>query len=444
MDMGLGKTVSLLTAINDVKFDCAEEHRVLIIAPLTVAKSTWTDEIEKWDHLHGMTASKILGSKKERKDALKAKADIYIINRDNVHWLVSELGARWNFSWVVIDESSSFKSHSSIRFKSMQMVLPYIKRMTILTGTPAPNSVLELWPQVYMLDQGQRLGKNITAYRNRYFKLKNPAVQFSGYVVIGSNESEREMYRQRIYDMIGDICLSMKKEDWLELPSRVDQVEYVHLDNETMEKYNEFEAEQVMTMMTGEQITAVNAAVLINKLMQFASGAVYDSDKVWHSVHDAKMEKILEDIEALQGNPVLVFFHFQHEYERLSELLKKAKITHRKMTSATSETDLKDWNAGKIPVVLVHPKTASYGLNMQQGGHYIFWVGPTYSLEMYLQGVARLDRQGQKYPVINRIYACKGTVDEEILKSADKKLEGHNSIMDALNAVIDKVNNRKK
>lgn len=434
LDMGLGKTVTTLTAINRLTYGLMEVERVLVIAPKRVAEDTWSTEIAKWDHLKHLTISKVLGTEAQRKKALMAKADIYVINRENVPWLVSYYAGAWPFDMIVIDELSSFKDGKSARFKALRQVRPKAKRVVGLTGTPAPNSLIDLWSQLYLLDEGHRLGKTITSYRNTYF---TPGRR-NGHVVYDYNRKDgddllgTEIYQQEIYDKIGDICISMKAEDYLTLPGRIDRTHTIHLPQPIMKQYLDFERQQILAL-EGEEISAVNAAALTGKLLQFANGAVYDDDKNWHQVHTAMLEALTDDIEAANGNPVLVFYWFKHDLERIRQHLKAYKPVELK-----GSADITKWNAGQIPVMLVHPASAGHGLNLQTGGNYMTWFGLPWSLELYLQAVARLDRQGQQRRVINSRLIVQGTMHEDVLKALDAKKQGQDALMEAVKARIAK------
>lgn len=390
LDMGLGKTVSTLTAIKKLMDEYLEVNKVLIIAPKRVAESTWCDEIEKWEHLKGLTVSKILGSQKQRKEALKASADIYTINRENVVWLVSHLQGYWPFDMVVIDELSSFKSSKSARFRALRLVRPKTNRVVGLTGTPAPNGLIDLWSQIYLLDMGARLERTITAYRTKYFRpgRTNGQIVFDYKLNNGSEEA--------IYKQIGDICISMKAEDYLQLPERIDRTVDVHLTEKLAEQYMEFEKEQVLALENEDgDISAVNAAALSNKLLQFSNGAIYDSERNVHEIHSEKLEALEEIVEAANGQSVLVFYSFRHD---VSRIMRKLKSFHPKEIGGPE--DIKAWNNGNLPLLLAHPASAGHGLNLQGGGHIIVWFGLPWSSELYQQANARLYRQGQSKPVI--------------------------------------------
>lgn len=427
LDMGLGKTVSTLTAVDQLMFDSCEVSKVLVIAPKRVAEDTWVTEAAKWDHLKHLRISVVLGTERQRKEALKAKADIYVINRENVAWLVGFYQSAFPFDMVVIDELSSFKSAKSIRFKSLRMVRPLIKRVVGLTGTPAPNGLIDLWPQLYLLDQGERLGKTITRYRENYF---TPG-RHNGQVVFDYKlKAESE---QMIYDKIGDICISMKAKDYLSLPERITRDVEIHLPAAIKEKYDEFERDQILALENLEDISAVNAAALTNKLLQFANGAVYDANKDWHTVHNAKLEALEEIVEAANGQPVLVFYSYKHDLERIQKKLKAYKPR-----MLDSRGDIQEWNEGKIQLLLAHPASAGHGLNLQAGGNIIVWFGLTWSLELYQQANARLDRQGQTKPVIVHRLIVAGTMDEDVSKSIERKTAGQDALMDAVKVRIEK------
>lgn len=428
MEMGLGKSVSTLTAIRRLMDEYLEVNKVLVIAPKRVAETTWSDEIDKWDHLKGLRVSKILGTEKQRKAALKADADIYLINRENVVWLIAHLQGYWPFDMLVIDELSSFKSAKSARFKALRLVRPKISRVVGLTGTPAPNGMIDLWSQIYLLDLGERLGKTITGYRTKYF---HPG-RGNGQIVFDyklNNGSEEAIYRQ-----IGDICISMKAEDYLQLPDRIDRTVEIHFPEKVMEKYLEFEKQQVLALEDIEgDISAVNAAALSNKLLQYANGAIYDSDRNVHEIHGEKLEALEEIVEAANGQPVLVFFSFRHDVSRIMTTLRKY---HPK--EIDSPEDIADWNSGKIAVLLAHPAGAGHGLNLQVGGHIIVWFGLPWSSELYLQANARLYRQGQGKPVIIHHLIAKGTMDEDVVKALTDKVNKQDALMQAVKARIEK------
>ncbi len=428
LDMGCGKTISTLTAIDRLLNDYCEISKVLIIAPKRVAESTWTDEIKKWSHLGALRTSIVLGTERERKEALKEKADIYIINRENVAWLVGYYQSAFPFDMIVIDELSSFKSAKAIRFKALRMIRPKVKRVVGLTGTPAPNGLIDLWPQLYLLDQGARLGKSISGFRERYF---TPGKR-NGQVVFNYNlKTESE---QAIYDKIGDICISMKAKDYLSLPERVNHTIEVKLPIEIQKKYDLFEKEQVLAIIDSDSdISAVNAAALSTKLRQFANGAVYDAEKNFHVVHDEKLEALEELVEEANGQPVLIFYSFKHDLERIKKRLKGYKPR-----MLENSADIEDWNKGEIPVLLAHPASAGHGLNLQAGGNIVIWFGMNWSLELYQQANARLDRQGQIKPVIIYHLITVSTIDQKVFSALEGKAEGQDALMDAVKAIIKK------
>lgn len=436
LGLGLGKTCTMLTAIDELMNDRFEVAKVLVIAPLMVADITWPNEIAKWEHLQHLTISKILGKPKDRVAALKARADIYVINVDNVDWLVSLLGQNWDFDLVVIDESSKFKNPGSIRFKQLKKMRPFIKRLYILTGTPAPNSLIDLWSQIWLLDMGRRLGNTMGAYKDKYFTgdKRNGTTIFTWKLREKSNE-------QLIYDQVADVCVSMKAKDYLkELPERTDQIVSVKMSDEDMAAYNDFEKNLVLQLKEAPEITAVNAAALMIKLRQFANGNMWDNelDKQWHTAHDAKLKAIEEDIEAAQGQPFLVFYQFRPDLFRLMDHFKKHKPRLLKSGKDARQT-AQDWNDGKISLMFAHAMSAGHGLNLQEGGACLMgWYGLTWSSEEYVQAIARLERQGNKNKVLNRIYSCVGTVDELMLPRLQGKISDQDALLDAVKALINK------
>lgn len=423
LDMGMGKTVTTLTAIDNLLF-LGEVNKVLVIAPLRVAEDTWSKETEKWDHLKHLKISKVLGKEKDRIKALNAVADIYVINRENVEWLVKNNFTTWDFDMVVIDELSSFKSAKAKRFRELRKVRPYFKRIVGLTGTPAPNSLIDLWPQVYLLDGGNRLGKTITGYRDRYF---NPGRR-NGYTVF--NWELKEGAEKAIHEKIKDICISMSAKDYLDLPERIDNTIEVKLPLQADKKYKELEKELVLEIEQSD-IVASNAAVLTNKLLQFSNGAIYTEDKSIVEMHEEKLKALLDVIEASNGKPVLVFYNFQHDYERITAFLKKSKHNPMKLNDSK---DIDKWNKGEIPILLVHPASAGHGLNLQYGGSIIVWFGLTWSLELYQQANARLHRQGQKEVVVINHIVSKDTVDEDVMRALSSKEINQNMLLEAVKA----------
>ena len=427
MDMGMGKTVSTLTAVLELLFDYFEVSKVLVIAPLRVADTTWTDEVDKWEHLSELKVAKVLGTQDERIKALGAKADIYVINRENVSWLVERYKERWPFDMVVVDELSSFKSPKSKRFKDFKKVLPYIKRIVGLTGTPAPNSLLDLWPQLYLLDRGERLGKTLTSYREKYF-LPDKRNQHIVYTY-----KLRPFADQEIHKKISDICISLSAKDYLDLPERIDNIIKVKLEDRIIKQYKEFEKEKLLELKDTD-ITAATAGVVVGKLLQMANGKIYDDEGQVHMIHDAKLEALSEIIENVNGQPVLVFYNFKHDYDSLVRRFKKLEPK----TLQTGE-DIKAWNAGRIKILLAHPASVGHGLNLQAGGNVIIWYGLTWSLELYQQANARLYRQGQKNSVIIHHLVAEGTVDEHVMEVLQTKDKGQNTLLEAVKARIKEV-----
>jgi SNF2 family DNA or RNA helicase len=435
LDMGLGKTVATLTGVDRLMFDMMEVSKPLIIAPLRVARETWTTEASKWDHLRHFRIAKVIGDEKQRKTALLEKADIWIINRENIPWLIAHYGSGFPFDMLIIDELSSFKDPSSKRFKALRKIRPLVKRVVGLTGTPAPNSLLDLWPQLYLLDQGERLGKFITGYREKYFK----ATHQNGHVVYKyelhqPNKADAEIlgkdiYVKEIYDKISDICISMKAEDYLRLPERIDNDILITLPGKVQKKYDEFERDQVLQLAEEEEISAVNAAVLTGKLLQYANGAIYDEEKNWHEIHNEKIAALEEIMEEAMGQPVLIFYNFKHDKERILKHFKSYK---------PEEINIKKWNRGEIQMMYAHPASAGHGLNLQAGGNIIVWFGMPWSLELYMQAVARLHRQGQTRPVMNHRIIVKGTMDEDVIKALDRKAGGQEALMQAVKARMNK------
>lgn len=440
LEMGLGKTVSTLTAINSLMNDYCEVNSVLVIAPKRVAESVWQEEAEKWGHLKHLRFSKIIGSVKQRISAvMDTKADIYIISRDNIAWLCALYGGgKLPFDMVVIDELSSFKSYKSERFKALRGARPYLKRLVGLTGTPAPNGLIDLWPQIYLMDRGERLEKTISRYRERYFR---PG-QSNGNVVYSYNLMDDSEYL--IHKKIEDICISMKADDYLEMPERTDNYIKLRMPEQIKKQYDDFEKNKVLDLFKPEheyldstnksvEINAVNAAALSNKLLQFANGAVYDENRKVFPIHDIKLEALKEIIEDANGQSVLVAWTFQFDRDRIMDYLKKYKPRELK-----TNKDIEDWNAGKIQVMLAHPASAGHGLNLQAGGNLIVWFGQTWSLELYQQFNARLYRQGQKNNVVINHLILQGTHDEDVIKALKNKDKKQSSLMDSIKAKIDK------
>ena len=418
--MGMGKTVITLTYLRECIRDEFMFSKALIIAPKLVAKDTWSREIDKWDHLKDLRLSTILGTETQRIDALETNADLYVINRENVVWLIKyyRQKKRWPFRMVVVDELSSFKNASSQRFKALRQV-PY-DYFIGLTGTPAPNSLLDLWPEVYLIDKGERLGKAMSHYQREYF---TPGYSV-GYVVY--NWRLKKGSEQKIYDKIGDVCMSLKAEDWLSVPEAITTVHEIDLEKDIREQYKRLEKEFILALENGE-IVAGSKAVVVNKLLQIANGAVYDDDKNVQVMHGQKLDKLEELIEAANGQPVMVFYNFKHDADRIRERLKAYTVRELK-----TDQDIADWNAGRIPVLLVQPQSAGHGLNLQDGGNIIVWFGLTWSLEVFQQANARLHRQGQKRTVLIHILACRGTVDMDVLAALDRKDITQNDLIEAV------------
>jgi SNF2 family DNA or RNA helicase len=437
LDMGLGKTISTLTAVNILMYKDLDINNVLIVAPKRVVESVWDAEISKWQHVNHLTISKITGTAKQRRAALRESADIHLISRDNIAWLCGQYGgSSLPFDMLVIDELSSFKNNNAVRFKALRQVQPCFKRVVGLTGTPAPNGLIDLWAQMYLLDRGERLEKFITQYRFKYFT----AAGTNGKVVY--KYALRSHAEQTIYSKISDICISMKAADYLQLPGTVINDIQVTLPPDIQAKYDVFEKEKVLELLAGqdegETISAVNAAALSNKLLQFANGAVYDENHDYHIIHNAKIEAAKELIEDANGKPVLIARGYLHDNERLIHALKKYNPRELK-----NDQDIKDWNAGKIQVLIMHPASGGHGLNLQAGGHIILWFAQTWSLELYEQFNARLNRQGQTNTVIiNKLIACK-TIDEDVAQAILHKTKGQNSLMEAVKARINKYKNLK-
>ena len=393
--------------------------RLLIIAPKRVAEDTWPKELEKWDHLMGLTHSLVLGSKKNREAALRKKAFLYIINRENVTWLVEN--HKWDFDTLVIDELSSFKSNKAQRFKALKKVRPKVQRVIGLTGTPAPNSLLDLWPQMYLLDMGKRLGRFIGGYRDRFFKpdKRNKEIIYSYKPRDGAEES--------IYRLIDDICISMRAVDFLDMPDKIYNRVEVIMDKKEKELYEQFKRDMIITHK-GDDIDAINAAGLSNKLLQMANGAVYGENKKVIQIHDKKLDALEDLIEAANGKPILVAYWYKHDLERIRERFDVRIIQ-------TTE-DIDDWNEGEIPVALIHPASAGHGLNLQEGGSTIIWFGLTWSLELYQQLNARLWRQGQKNTVVIQHIVTSGTHDEDVMKALENKDMRQSDLIAAVKARI--------
>lgn len=435
LDMGLGKTVITLTAVNDLRYNRWAVARVLVVAPKKVAEATWCAEAAKWDHLRHLRIVPVLGPLQKRIRALNTPGDIWVINRENVPWLVDYLRNAWPFDMVVLDESSSFKNHQSKRFKAMKLVRPRIRRLVELTGTPAPNGLEDLWAQIYLLDGGQRLGKTISSYREAFFTedRAHPGQQYRTY-------SPQAGADQRIRAAISDICVSMKAEDYLELPDYIEDIVPVALDAKARKAYEKLERDMLLEV-DEQTITAGTAAVLNGKLLQLCSGAVYDAEGNAVEVHGCKVEAFLEVVEQLHGEHALVFYWFRHEQERLMAALEGSGLRVRVYRGAE---DADAWNAGNVDLLLAHPASCGYGLNLQAGGHHIIWFGyPNWALEIYQQANARLHRQGQQYPVIAHHLVVQGGMDEAVVAALHDKGDTQEALMQALRAKITRVRGGK-
>lgn len=419
LDMGLGKSVIALTAIFDLTLDSFLIRKVLVIAPLRVARDTWPAEIEKWDHLRGLTYTVAVGNEHERKAALMQRAQVYIINRENVEWLVSKSGLPFNYDMVVVDELSSFKSHQAKRFKYLLKVRPGVKRIVGLTGTPSSNGLMDLWAEFRLLDLGQRLGRFIGQYRGAFFEpdKRNAQVIFSYKPKPGA---EAAIYRQ-----ISDITISMKGSDYLKLPDLVFNEVPVRMSEDEMRQYRTMKEEMVLSLK-GKEIDAVNAAALSGKLLQMANGAVYDDDRGVAHLHDRKLDALEDLIEAANGKPVLIAYWYKHDLERIQKRLPSERLD--------SSESITRWNNGEIPVAVIHPASAGHGLNLQAGGSTLIWFGLTWSLELYLQTNARLWRQGQKDTVVIHHIIAKGTIDEQVMKALRMKDKTQSALIDAVKA----------
>lgn len=430
LDMGLGKTIITLSAIAQLKYGMFCVNKVLVIAPKKVAEATWQREAEKWDNVSFLRISTVLGSATKRVKALNTPADIYIINRENVTWLVDYYKNAWPFDMVVVDEFSSFKNHSAKRFKSLAAIRPHIRRIVGLTGTPSPNGLEDLWAQVYLLDSGERLGKYFTHFRSRYFDpgRRSRDVVYSYDAKDGASDA--------IMAKISDICVSMKSDDYLQLPDITYDDVPVILDAKASKAYAELERKMVLQIDQDKVIDVTTAAGLSNKLQQLANGAIYDEDRSWVPVHDCKIEAFMELIEQLNGKSALVFYNFRHDLERLEAALAKTKLRVRRLAGPEDE---KDWNTGKIDILLAHPASAAYGLNLQEGGNHVVWFGLNWSLELYQQANKRLHRQGQKEKVIIHHLICEGTRDADLIEALKQKDKAQEYVLASLKARIERV-----
>lgn len=428
LDMGLGKTVIALTAINDLKYNRFQISKVLVIAPKKVAEATWSKEAAKWDHLRLLRVIPVLGALQKRIRALNTAADIYVINRENVQWLVEYYRNAWPFDMVVADEFSSFKNHQAKRFKALTWVRKHISRFVGLTGTPAPNGLIDLWAQVYLLDEGKRLGTKITHFRERYFEpdQRNRDHIFSYAPKPGADEVIRQL--------IGDICVSMKAEDYLELPDCISVTVPVRLDSKAQVSYDKLEKDMLLEV-DESTIDAGSAAVLTNKLLQLCNGAVYDENREVVEIHKCKIEAFMELVEGLNGQPALVFYNFKHDLVRIKKALSGSGLRVRELKGPEDEDD---WNNRKIDILLAHPASCAYGLNLQKGGNHVIWFGFNWSLELYQQANKRLHRQGQAEKVIIHHLAVAGGVDEDVIAALEDKGSTQDRLMNALKARIEK------
>lgn len=432
LDMGLGKTVITLTAVNELIYNRFEVGKVLVIAPKKVAETTWTNEAQKWEHLHNLRISRVIGTLSQRMRALNTPADVYVINRENVPWLVEYDRNSWRFDMVVIDELSSFKSSKAQRFRSLCYVRQHIKRLVGLTGTPASNGLIDLWAQIYLLDEGERLGKKITHFRTKYCDCNTHGGHFSTYAMKpGAEESIRSA--------ISDICISMKAEDYLQLPECTVVDVPVYMDKRTEKRYEEFEREMLL-QIDENTLDAGTAAVLSGKLMQFANGAVYDENKNAVEVHSGKLDTLSELVEGLNGQHALIFYNFRHDLERILRHFEKSQLVIRELKT---DQDQADWNAGKIDLLLAHPASAGYGLNLQQGGHHVIWFGLNWSLELYEQANKRLHRQGQQERVIIHRLITQNTRDVDVADALAGKQDVQNALLEALKVKIREIKKGK-
>ena len=421
LEMGLGKSVITLTAINDLLFDSFEIQKILVIAPLRVAQSSWPQEIKKWEHLKYIKYSVVVGSLEQRKQALRQRANIYLINRENIDWLVNKSNYNFDFDMIVIDELSSFKSHNTKRFKSLMTIRPKVKRIVGLTGTPSSNGLMDLWAEFRILDFGERLGRYITHYRNKFFipDKRNGQIIFSYKI--------RDGAEQEIYNQIQDITISMKALDHLKMLELIVNEVYVEMKKEHKEIYKKLKKEMI-TEIKDKEIDAVNAASLSNKLLQMASGAVYDENKEVVVIHEEKLDVLEDLIEGANGKPVLIAYWFNHDLQRIKNRFKTREIKTTK--------DINDWNEGKIPIATIHPASAGHGLNLQSGGSTLIWFSLTWSLELYLQTNARLYRQGQKDTVVIHHIITKGTIDEDVMKALKNKDKTQEELLNAVKAKL--------
>lgn len=427
LDMGLGKTIITLTAINHL-IQTLDVSKTLIVGTKKIVESVWDAQAKEWDHVNHLRFSKIAGTQEKRRKAMKADADIYLVSRDNLAWLIAEYGGKYMpYEMLVVDELSSFKSHDSMRFKAIKHVLPCFSRRVGLTGTPAPNGLIDLWSQLFIIDRGERLHKYIGQYRKEFF---TPGAS-NGAIVY--NYKANKSAEQQIYDKISDICISMKAKDYLSMPDKIDNFVKIKLSEKVKKDYDFFEKESVLELLNRDAITAVNAAVLTNKLLQFANGAIYDVEHNAHSLHDEKLDMLEELVEGANGNPVIVATAFRHD---TAKILKRFKALNP--VELKTAKDEADWNAGKIKMLLLHPASGGHGINLQKGGNIIIWFGLNWSLELYQQLNARLWRQGQIKPVFVHHLICEGTMDEQVMDAIKRKDNKQESLMAAVKALINK------
>ncbi|MBS0754802.1 DEAD/DEAH box helicase [Streptococcus suis] len=428
LDMGMGKTATTLSAVNELMFDRFEVTRVLVIAPLRVANTVWSDEIEQWAELRHLRYSKIVGTPKQRKVALQKDADIYIVNRENLPWLVEQCSPYFKWDMVVIDELSSFKSWQSKRFKAFMAMRPYMKRIVGLTGTPSSNGLMDLFAEFKVIDGGERLGRFIGEFRSRYFEegRRNGNIVYE-YIPMDYAECQ-------IQDKISDITISMKALDYLDMPELISTKKLVRMSEKEKEKYSQFKKEYVMSELDGLEVTAANAASLTNKLVQLSNGAVYTDDHTVVALHEQKLDALEDILESANGEPVLVAYWFKHDLARIINRLEKLRVKSRVLKT---EEDIREWNKGNVPVGLLHPAGAGHGLNLQKGGHNLVWFGLTWSLELYQQTNARLWRQGQEAEtVVIQHIVTEGTIDEEILKALENKDAQQERLIAAVKAQV--------
>ena len=429
LDMGLGKTSITLTAVNDLKYNRLAIRKALVVAPKKVSESTWQSEARAWDHLGKLRFSTIMGTRAQRIRALNTPADVYVINRDNVKWLVDYCRNAWPFDMLVLDESSSFKNHQAHRFKALKLVVSRTARVVELTGTPAPKGLIDLWAQIYLLDEGERLGKTVSGYRERYFNpdKRSPAAIFSYKPKEGAEET--------IHKLLSDICISMKAEDWLVLPELIPHIVPVVLDSQAARAYKKLERDMLLEV-DESTITAQSAAALRGKLLQLCNGAVYDGGHNPVEVHGCKIESFLEVVEGLQGQHALVFYNFQHDRDRILAALAGSGLRVRVYSGRQDEID---WNSGEVDILLAHPASCAYGLNLQDGGYHEIWFGLTDNLELYQQACKRLHRQGQRHPVIVHHLVVRGGVDEDVMAGLGGKADTQETLLQALKARVERI-----